>query len=86
MLVTTLLFGICMPFVYGLNCRPYRLRWDPVASGHCGSVPAEQIAGASLSSMFDIMVILIPQQTVWQLQTTRGRKLAVSGIFSLGAM
>ena len=82
-------FCLGLTLVLFLNCRPFRLRWEPHLAGtsdRCGSIPAEQIAGAGINVLLDIVVILLPQPLVWGLQTNWRRKFAVSGIFSLGTL
>jgi hypothetical protein len=80
-------FCIGQTFDYAFNCRPFAYRWNPtIPGGSCSSVPAEEIAGAVVNMILDIIVILLPQPVIWRLKMDSRKKLLVSLVFSFGIM
>lgn len=68
------------------QCSPIRRYWNKETSGHClnGLVYFRAIASTNLVT--DVVVLALPLPIVWKLQRPIGEKLALSGIFLLGAL
>lgn len=66
-------------------CRPIRYFWDKSIDGKCINFYAFILAEAILTVVTDVIILAIPMPLVWRLNITRRQKLALSGIFMLGA-
>jgi hypothetical protein len=69
-----------------LNCTPIESGWKPWIPHHCGDFRAITIAVATFNLLVDILILILPQWKVWGLSMSRGRKIGVSFIFSLGLL
>lgn len=69
-----------------LGCRPINKNWDFTVPGECYDKKKLEIATASISLAFDIIILLLPQKVIWQLQMSLNQKLSVSVIFSVGVL
>lgn len=70
-----------------LVCRPIQYYWDKlIPGGHCETFGHGFTITAVINLLLDISVIVLPAPIVWKLQMARRRKVAVSLVFSLGAM
>ena len=70
-----------------LICRPFAFNWDKViAKGHCGNSSAYYLSTGIVNLFIDIAIVVLPLPLLWGLQMKTSRKLALTGIFSLGAL
>jgi hypothetical protein len=90
--VTRIVFAICASagiafiFVRALICRPVAMNWDfTIPGGTCGNLHTMYLALASIDLILDLMVVFLPMPVVWNLQMALSKKIAISGIFGLGA-
>ena len=60
-------------------------RWDPtIRGGVCGNQKPFDMFIAVFNLLLDITTVVLPMPIVWRLQMALGKKVAVSGIFSMG--
>lgn len=68
------------------QCTPVHYYWNrTIPGGHCVNDIAFYIALAATNTFTDIVLLALPLPTVWSLKINKGKKLALSGVFVLGA-
>ena len=68
-----------------LLCKPIAYSWDfTIPGGSCGNLPTFDTVNASVNLLQDFIVVVLPMPVLWRLQMAASRKLAVTGLFSLG--
>ncbi|KAI0836348.1 hypothetical protein F5Y06DRAFT_273979 [Hypoxylon sp. FL0890] len=67
-----------------VSCVPTKKIWKPWIDGHCFDRRTEDILTAWINLFIDLAIILLPQPVIWRLNMTRGRKIGISIIFSVG--
>ena len=68
-----------------LVCKPIAYSWDyTIPGGSCGDEQAFDMFTASVNLLQDFIVVVLPMRVLWRLQMATTRKLAVSGLFSMG--
>ncbi|KAI2610066.1 uncharacterized protein GGS25DRAFT_244581 [Hypoxylon fragiforme] len=77
--VMTILIGL-------LVCRPIEKNWDPTAVGTCGDQIAAYTAVSIYNVVVDVVMCLMPIPMILKLQLKKPYKLALLGIFSIGAV
>lgn len=91
LLVVIVCWGISIFLATLLQCAPIRMVWQslsgsPERNAQCINVIPLFYAMAISNLILDILILAIPIPMVWKLQMPRSRKVAVSGIFLLGAL
>ena len=79
-------YGIAFICVFFTNCTPLDYPWNPVPGGHCKDVSTEEILSVSVNMVIDTAIVLLPMPVLWGLQLATRKKIAVSGILSLGLL
>ena len=70
-----------------LICRPFAFNWDKLTiKGHCGDTSGYYLSTAIVNLLIDVAIVALPLPLLWSLQMRTSRKLALTAIFSLGAM
>ncbi|KAI9681278.1 MAG: hypothetical protein M1817_002561 [Caeruleum heppii] len=73
-------------FAAVFECSPVSFFWDKtVEGGTCFNIYAFYVAEGALTVFTDLVIITLPLPMVWRLQISTQQKLAVSGLFVLGA-
>lgn len=68
-----------------LLCTPLAFNWNQtIKGGRCANQPATFIAVGVLDLAVDCAVVVLPLPSIYKLQTSKGNKLALFGIFGLG--
>lgn len=79
-------FGISSILAAGLQCVPISMRWDSTQKGHCVNVNVFYFANAGLHILTEILIFILPVQTLWKLHLPLRQKLGLCGLMGLGAM
>ena len=79
-------YGIAFVCVFFTNCVPLDYPWNPVPGGHCKDVAIEEILSVSVNMVIDTAIVILPMPVLWGLQLATRKKIAISGIFSLGLL
>ena len=66
-------------------CQPFSYFWDKSQNGHCGNQIALYMAGGIFNLLLDMTVVALPMPMLWGLQMATGKKVALTGVFGLGA-
>ena len=68
-----------------LICKPIAYNWDyTIPGGFCGNAKAYATYTAVVNLLLDFTVVMLPMRILWGLQMATRRKVAVSGMFSMG--
>ena len=67
-----------------LICRPFAFNWDQSLHGACGDQKSLDLFIGVFNLLMDIVTVALPMPVLWGLQMPVGRKVAISGLFSLG--
>ena len=68
------------------SCIPVYAFWNPSVPAKCID-SAKFFIGNAIPNIFtDTFILILPIRSVWKLQISRGRRLAVSGLFLLGSL
>ncbi|KAJ5248556.1 hypothetical protein N7468_000007 [Penicillium chermesinum] len=68
-----------------LYCIPIRQFWDPTAGGHCFNFANYFLVMELIDISLDVVIIALPLKTISGLQLSLRKKLALLGVFLLGA-
>lgn len=73
-----------LSFVFA--CKPIDKVWNPLLQGSCMNTLAINVAGSSINSASDVIILVLPQLTIWRLQMALQRRIAVSAMFLIGIL
>lgn len=79
-------YGISFICVFFTNCTTLDFMWNPVPGGSCKDIAIEEILSVSVNMVIDTAIVLLPMPVLWGLQLATRKKIAISGIFSLGLL
>ncbi|KAL1981058.1 hypothetical protein VTN96DRAFT_3123 [Rasamsonia emersonii] len=65
-------------------CTPFQYLWDKTIPGTCINLPAAWLSVSIINMILDLIIIALPMPMLWNLRMPVSKKIAVSGIFSLG--
>ena len=68
------------------DCTPVSYYWDKSLDGHCVDFGAMWFSHASLNITFDIVLIILPIPVIKSLNLPTKQKIALCGIFAVGAL
>jgi hypothetical protein len=68
-----------------LGCRPISYFWNKDQPGWCFNETQFFRWNGVANLLLDVLVLLLPLPMIWRLQLTIGKKLALTGIFTLGS-
>ncbi|KAL1880047.1 hypothetical protein Daus18300_001410 [Diaporthe australafricana] len=72
-------------FASVFQCTPVKRAWDRSTPGTCISIEQNWYANAGFSIATDFIILLLPIQPIMSLKLPVGEKIAVLGVFILGA-
>ena len=75
-----------MVITVGFQCRPIQRIWVPDIEAECIDISKLWIVMASLNVITDFLLLCLPLPQLWKLQTRRGTKMQLIGIFSIGSL
>ncbi|CAF9935153.1 hypothetical protein IMSHALPRED_010126 [Imshaugia aleurites] len=83
-LATNLAYFTATVLACGLICRPFAYNWDQSMHGTCGDQKSLDLFIGVFNLLMDITTVALPLPVLWGLQMPTARKLALSGLFSMG--
>ncbi|KAF4958723.1 hypothetical protein FSARC_10948 [Fusarium sarcochroum] len=87
MLAVTILWTLLRIFMVSLQCIPLTFFWDKTVDGHCGIDSSNFFFGTVLTHfVMDVVILVLPMIEVGNLRLRLGQKLAVIGLFLIGAL
>ncbi|KAK4504020.1 hypothetical protein PRZ48_004935 [Zasmidium cellare] len=69
-----------------LQCQPIDKFWNYQKEGHCLNIIALFEGSAIPNVIIDVIILLLPQPILWKLRMSMSNKIALCGIFLLGAL
>ncbi|KAH8434487.1 uncharacterized protein LDX57_012132 [Aspergillus melleus] len=79
------IFYIVFTFLQIFSCRPISRSWDVfITNGTCLNTRLITLVAGAINAVSDLLILILPQRRIWGLQSPLRKKLAVSGLFSLG--
>lgn len=69
-----------------LNCIPVAKFWNDSLEGHCLNKKALWFSNSGIHIFTDIVLLVFPMPVLKSLQLPRRQKLALMGVFALGAL
>lgn len=73
-------------FLIIFQCKPISSIWDKHITGSCLNLTAIAYAGASLSIVEYIVLILLPIPELWKLKAKLGRRIQLIFVFTLASL
>ncbi|OCL08895.1 hypothetical protein AOQ84DRAFT_266597, partial [Glonium stellatum] len=79
------MFYIACTIVEIFGCHPREKFWNKlILGGSCVNLQAVILASSVLNFVSDLIVLALPQKTIWSLQMSLRKKVDVSAIFAIG--
>ena len=70
-----------------LLCRPLAYFWDKtLTDGVCGSSLQAYLLIGIINMILDFLIVCLPMPILWRLQMPASKKVAVSGVISMGLL
>lgn len=79
-------WGVAIVITTCLQCTPIARFWDQTIAGRCIDYMAFYEYSGIVNCIIDGLTIMLPIREVLRLQMSRGRKLALCGVFLLGTL
>ncbi len=80
-------FYIAWVITENLSCIPHRRIWDlTIPHGKCIDVRLIYLPVAAINLFADIIILLLPQRTIWTLHMTIKKKIGVALVFAIGIL
>lgn len=86
LMVYMVLFLISQTIAGAMECRPLAYFWDRTGEGTCINLFLFFKLSGILNIVGDVAIILLPVHTVWNLQASIAKKVAISFVFLSGSM
>lgn len=81
------MFTIETVIISVFDCTPIPFFWDKtIKGGHCVDFGAMWFSHASVNIAFDLIIVILPMPVINSLKLPRRQKIALMGIFALGAL
>jgi hypothetical protein len=85
-IVINLLFYIVIIPLVIFACTPRSKIWNPFQHGTCINIFAVDLATGVFNLLLDLIMIAMPHMVIWSIHLSFRQKLAVSGLFAVGAL
>ncbi|OJZ81564.1 hypothetical protein ASPFODRAFT_75118 [Aspergillus luchuensis CBS 106.47] len=83
--VTAAYFTMVLIEAFAL-CKPVQYNWDKSIEGHCTGENIAYLVAGIVNLTIDTFIVVLPMPLVFNLQLILSEKIAVSAMFSLGAL
>lgn len=67
-----------------LICRPFATSYDPTVPGTCGNQKASFLAIGAFNAITDLVILVLPIQTIWSLKIKSGARYSLLAVFCIG--
>ncbi|OTA97789.1 hypothetical protein M434DRAFT_26525 [Hypoxylon sp. CO27-5] len=84
LLVFNVLFYAAVLVSLNLTCFPYRRIWDKTVPGTCVDIKVINLVATVINFVLDIAVLILPQNIIWGLKLSIGKKIGISAVFAVG--
>jgi hypothetical protein len=80
---TNIAFYAATLMTLNLACIPHAKIWDKTLQGTCVDTRGLELATAVVNLVFDIIIMALPQRTIWNLRMPRNQKIGISILFAV---
>ena len=81
------LYYLPVLFIKVFRCIPIQKTWNPMIDGRCTGTEYDILYADCVMSLFtDLAILILPIPLVWQLQTSRKRKVRITLVFGGGIL
>ncbi|KAH6645398.1 hypothetical protein BKA67DRAFT_111379 [Truncatella angustata] len=80
-------FYVVAIFIINLTCRPVQKSWYLMTPGVCFGAETRRhfdFSSACINLALDILILFLPQRTIWTLNMPSKKKIGVSLVFTIG--
>jgi len=84
--VVLILFYLALTIVKIWECSPRARIWDKSIKGRCIDIPSLLNTSGLFNTISDVLILLVPIKSVWNLNMKPTKKLGVIAVFSVGSM
>ena len=77
-------FFIAVVLACSLICRPFAYQWDHSIKGTCGKQKSLDLFIGIFNLILDVTTVALPMPVLWTLQLPTNKKVALTGMFSMG--
>lgn len=81
-----ILFYIALTIVKIWECNPRARIWNKSVKGTCIDIPSLLNTSGLFNTLSDLVILLVPLRSVWNLKMRLKKKLGVIAVFSVGTM
>ena len=78
------LFYVATGIVKIWECIPRQRIWNPAVPGTCIDLSTLMITVGFFNTITDVVILLVPVKSVWNLQMTRKKKWGTVAVFTVG--
>ena len=84
MVVLSLAYFVSVVLESFLFCRPVAYNWNKSIDGTCKDPSLGYLLAAITNLLIDVIIVFLPLPLLWKLQMQLTKKIAITGMFSLG--
>jgi hypothetical protein len=79
-------FTLSVVVALNVSCTPYEFTWNKLMKGNCDRVNYKDtnLSASVFNFISDVLILLIPQRTIWNLNMQTRKKIGVSVVFAVG--
>lgn len=84
MLGINVVYYIAAILVSSFSCVPHEKIWNRLLPGQCIDAKVVLICSASVNVVSDLLILVLPQKTIWSLRISTKKKIGISFFFTTG--
>ncbi|KAI1256205.1 hypothetical protein MGN70_002367 [Eutypa lata] len=84
MLGINVVYYIAAILVSSFSCVPHEKIWNRLLPGQCIDAKVVLICSASVNVVSDLLILVLPQKTIWSLRLSTKKKIGISFFFTTG--
>ncbi|PMD52449.1 uncharacterized protein K444DRAFT_636302 [Hyaloscypha bicolor E] len=84
-IVFLVLHGIAFTLAVSFQCKPVKSLWNPRVTGKCINLTATGVAGAIISIVEDLVILILPIPEIINLQMNKSKKWGLVLLFGIGS-
>ena len=85
-MLVSLLFYFAITVVKIWECTPRERIWDSSVEGTCVDAGMVLSVSGVFNTVSDVLILLIPVKSVWNLHTSTKKKIDICLVFAIGLM
>lgn len=85
-IISIFIFYFADIFLTLFICNPREKIWNDYVGGTCMNYNALVLASAMFNILSDIVILLLPVKSIWQLRITTKKKVSIIALFATGLL